>query len=106
VLRPRWSKSRSPLVALSVSSPSFFSNGLAPTPSFLLLDIQGPAVVTYVYQLVDGDVRVEKIEWRKPVEQELERRRMNDGWVFVFRLAVCDGRLGGGDGVLVENLEV
>ncbi|CAE6429768.1 unnamed protein product [Rhizoctonia solani] len=54
-------------------------SGLSPTPSFLLLDIQGPAVVTYVYQLVDGDVRVEKIEWRKPVEQELERRRMNDG---------------------------
>ncbi|KAG8723164.1 Vacuolar protein sorting-associated protein 29 [Ceratobasidium sp. 428] len=58
-------------------------NGQSPTPSFLLLDIQGPAVVTYVYQLVDGDVRVEKIEWRKPVEQELERRRMNDGWVIV-----------------------
>ncbi|KAF8674989.1 Metallo-dependent phosphatase [Rhizoctonia solani] len=54
-------------------------SGLSSTPSFLLLDIQGPAVVTYVYQLVDGDVRVEKIEWRKPVEQELERRRMNDG---------------------------
>ncbi|EKM77465.1 hypothetical protein AGABI1DRAFT_115087 [Agaricus bisporus var. burnettii JB137-S8] len=39
-----------------------------PIPSFALLDIQGPIVVTYVYQLIDGEVRVEKIEWRK--EQE------------------------------------
>jgi len=33
-------------------------------PSFALLDIQGPIVVTYVYQLVDGEVRVEKVEYR------------------------------------------
>ncbi|KAK2464463.1 hypothetical protein APHAL10511_003611 [Amanita phalloides] len=39
-----------------------------PTPSFALLDIQGPIVVTYVYQLIDGEVRVEKIEWRKEIE--------------------------------------
>lgn len=26
------------------------------TPSFALLDIQGPVIVTYVYQLVDGEV--------------------------------------------------
>ena len=32
------------------------------------MDIQGSVVVTYVYQLIEGDVRVEKIEWRK--EQE------------------------------------
>lgn len=35
-----------------------------PTPSFALMDIQGPVVVTYVYQLIDGEVRVEKVEWR------------------------------------------
>lgn len=29
------------------------------------MDIQGPVVVTYVYQLIDGEVRVEKIEYRK-----------------------------------------
>jgi vacuolar protein sorting-associated protein 29 len=29
------------------------------------MDIQGPVVVTYVYQLIEGEVRVEKIEWRK-----------------------------------------
>ncbi|KZW02548.1 Metallo-dependent phosphatase [Exidia glandulosa HHB12029] len=38
------------------------------TPSFALMDIQGPVVVTYIYQLVDQEppVRVEKVEWRKP----------------------------------------
>lgn len=34
-------------------------------PSFALMDIQGPVIVTYVYQLVEGEVRVEKVEWRK-----------------------------------------
>lgn len=29
------------------------------TPSFALLDIQGPVIVTYVYQLVEGEVRSE-----------------------------------------------
>lgn len=29
------------------------------------MDIQGPVVVTYVYQLIEGEVRVEKIEYRK-----------------------------------------
>ncbi|KAG8792573.1 Vacuolar protein sorting-associated protein 29 [Serendipita sp. 399] len=37
-------------------------------PSFALLDIQGPIVTTYVYQLIEGEVRVEKIEYRKPLE--------------------------------------
>ncbi|KAI0052013.1 Metallo-dependent phosphatase [Auriscalpium vulgare] len=39
-----------------------------PTPSFALMDIQGPVVVTYVYQLIEGEVRVEKIEYRKDAE--------------------------------------
>ena len=39
-----------------------------PTPSFALMDIQGSVVVTYVYQLIEGEVRVEKIEWRKDPE--------------------------------------
>ncbi|CAG8534723.1 4929_t:CDS:2 [Ambispora gerdemannii] len=34
-------------------------------PSFVLMDVQGTVVTTYVYQLVDGDVKVEKIEYRK-----------------------------------------
>ncbi|TDL24627.1 Metallo-dependent phosphatase [Rickenella mellea] len=43
------------------------SNG-DPTPSFALMDIQGPIVVTYVYQQIDGEVRVEKVEYRKDAE--------------------------------------
>ena len=39
-----------------------------PIPSFALMDIQGSVVVTYVYQLIEGEVRVEKIEWRKESE--------------------------------------
>jgi vacuolar protein sorting-associated protein 29 len=33
-----------------------------------VLDIQGAVVVTYVYQLIDGDVKVEKIEYRKRMD--------------------------------------
>lgn len=36
------------------------------TPSFALMDVQGAVLVTYVYRLVDNEVKVEKIEWRKP----------------------------------------
>ncbi|WFD34552.1 Vacuolar protein sorting-associated protein 29 [Malassezia cuniculi] len=38
---------------------------LSTTPSFALLDIQGAVVVVYVYQLIDGEVKVEKLEYRK-----------------------------------------
>lgn len=43
----------------------YFFDYRDPIPSFALLDIQGPIVVTYVYQLIDGDVRVEKVEYRQ-----------------------------------------
>lgn len=33
------------------------------------MDIQGPVVTTYVYQLIEGEVRVEKIEYRKKMEE-------------------------------------
>jgi vacuolar protein sorting-associated protein 29 len=39
------------------------------------MDIQGPVVVTYVYQLIDGEVRVEKIEYRKDAEALNARER-------------------------------
>ena len=39
-----------------------------PTPSFVLMDVQGTVIVTYIYQLIEGEVRVEKIEWRKEPE--------------------------------------
>lgn len=35
------------------------------TPSFILMDIQSSTVVTYVYQLVDGEVKVDRIEFKK-----------------------------------------
>jgi len=35
------------------------------TPSFVLMDIQSGTVVTYVYQLIDGEVKVERIEYKK-----------------------------------------
>ena len=36
------------------------------TPSFILMDIQSATVVTYVYQLIDDEVKVERIEFKKP----------------------------------------
>ncbi|XP_048370796.1 vacuolar protein sorting-associated protein 29-like [Sphaerodactylus townsendi] len=35
------------------------------TPSFVLMDIQASTVVTYVYQLIRNEVKVERIEYRK-----------------------------------------
>ena len=37
------------------------------TPSFVLMDLQGSVVVLYVYQLIEGEVKVERIEYRKPM---------------------------------------
>jgi len=34
-------------------------------PSFVLMDIQSSTVVTYVYQLIDNEVKVERIEYKK-----------------------------------------
>ncbi|KAG0168375.1 Vacuolar protein sorting-associated protein 29 [Apophysomyces sp. BC1034] len=36
-----------------------------PVPSFVLMDVQNSTVVTYVYKLVDNDVKVEKLEYKK-----------------------------------------
>lgn len=38
--------------------------------SYPVLDIQGPVVVIYIYQLINNEVKVEKLEYRKPVEAE------------------------------------
>ena len=35
------------------------------SPSFVLLDIQQSTVVAYVYQLIDSEVKVERIEYKK-----------------------------------------
>ncbi|KAJ3341381.1 hypothetical protein HDU93_005017 [Gonapodya sp. JEL0774] len=34
-------------------------------PSFVLMDLQGTAVVLYVYQLIGGELKIEKIDWVK-----------------------------------------
>ncbi|KAI8060148.1 vacuolar protein sorting-associated protein 29-like protein [Gongronella butleri] len=34
-------------------------------PSFVLMDIQGSNIVTYVYRLIDDEVRVEKLQYNK-----------------------------------------
>lgn len=67
--------SRKPLVlfpALPVSKESENgcreSQGLTVDKRDTVLDIQGAVVVTYVYQLIDGEVKVEKIEYRKNVD--------------------------------------
>ncbi|KAI7866856.1 vacuolar sorting protein vps29 [Spinellus fusiger] len=39
-----------------------------PIPSFVLMDIQGNNVVTYVYKLIEGEVKVEKLEFKKQAE--------------------------------------
>ncbi|GJP43213.1 hypothetical protein CLOM_g2707 [Closterium sp. NIES-68] len=35
-------------------------------PSFVLMDVDGARVVVYIYELVGGDVKVDKIEFKKP----------------------------------------
>lgn len=35
-------------------------------PTFVLMDIQGTHVITYVYQLKNGEVKVDKMEYIKP----------------------------------------
>jgi len=36
-----------------------------PVPSFVLIDINGPAAVLYVYELIDGQVKVDKLFFNK-----------------------------------------
>lgn len=35
-------------------------------PSFVLMDIQSSNVVMYVYQLINGEIDVDKREYKKP----------------------------------------
>jgi vacuolar protein sorting-associated protein 29 len=34
-------------------------------PSFILMNVQNNSIITYIYQLIDDEVNVEKIEYRK-----------------------------------------
>ncbi|OBZ89967.1 Vacuolar protein sorting-associated protein 29 [Choanephora cucurbitarum] len=42
-----------------------------PIPSFVLMDIQGNAVVTYVYKLIEDEVKVEKLEYKRTIETKM-----------------------------------
>ena len=33
-------------------------DGMSPTPSFVLMDVQGPTIVMYVYQLIKGELKI------------------------------------------------
>ena len=35
------------------------------TPSFVLMDVQGTKIVAYIYKLVNGEVKVDKLEYSK-----------------------------------------
>jgi vacuolar protein sorting-associated protein 29 len=37
-----------------------------PVPSFVLMDVQGSRVTSYVYRLIGGSVKIEKIEYSRP----------------------------------------
>lgn len=63
------------LFIMSLKQSNTHSSASDPTPSFALMDIQGSVVVTYVYQLIEGEVRVEKIEWRKEQEPAIAAPR-------------------------------
>lgn len=39
-----------------------------PIPSFCLLDIQGSVCILYIYSYVDGDIKVDKISYRKDMK--------------------------------------
>ncbi|KAI8808821.1 Metallo-dependent phosphatase-like protein [Cladochytrium replicatum] len=52
--------------AAAVAEAVARANGAVETsPSFVLMDIQGATIVMYVYQLVGGEVKVEKLDYTK-----------------------------------------
>merc|ERR1712109_427284 len=51
-------------------------------PSFILMDIQSSTVVTYVYQLIDDEVKVDRIEYKKLII--LPSSQM------FFKIFICD----------------
>jgi len=44
---------------------SALENNNSVVPSFILMDIQSSTVVTYVYQLIDDEVKVDRIEYKR-----------------------------------------
>lgn len=38
--------------------PGFGEDGMSPTPSFVLMDVQGNTIVMYIYQLIKGELKI------------------------------------------------
>lgn len=51
--------------ATGAVSSGWWAEGESPVPSFVLMDVQGTVLVLYVYQYIDGEVKVEKVSYRK-----------------------------------------
>ena len=54
-------------------------------PSFVLMDIDGLRVVVYVYELIDGEVKVDKIDFKKTAATTRSTQ-----WQQIFLLGVMD----------------
>lgn len=50
------------------SATGAYTSGPGPgaPPSFVLMDLEGGRATVYVYQLLGGEVKVEKIDYQKP----------------------------------------
>ncbi|KAJ8328569.1 hypothetical protein BDV3_004691 [Batrachochytrium dendrobatidis] len=62
---------QSPTTNIQPSSPPPHippSSLVETTPSFVLMDIQGTSIVLYVYKLIDGEVKVEKLDYEKSLD--------------------------------------
>ncbi|KAH6572489.1 hypothetical protein BSLG_002407 [Batrachochytrium salamandrivorans] len=63
-----------PCPEIMESSPIADTLAIAPsalvetTPSFVLMDVQGTTIVLYVYKLIDGEVKVEKLDYEKGID--------------------------------------
>ena len=48
-----------------------FAAGEEPTPSFVLMDLQGQNAVTYVYEMKADEVKVKKVDHTKATPQSV-----------------------------------
>lgn len=51
--------------ATGALSTGWWADGEEPTPSFVLMDVQGLKLVLYVYHLINDEVKVEKFRYEK-----------------------------------------
>lgn len=66
--RRRLTCGRARRMAFAFVAGAFHANVLEPTPSFVLMDLQGESVTTYVYELHGEEVQVKKIDHTKAVQ--------------------------------------